>query len=76
MKIPTTCWYCGKEMGVEEKRGARCSSCGATWSPLPETGSVALTLRPDYGTRRPSGSPIVRRGGKGKGTGHAEKEVS
>ncbi len=33
MEKQTKCWYCGKETMVPDELGAKCTSCGATWSP-------------------------------------------
>lgn len=43
MKIPKSCWYCkGIDTLIGDKRGAVCSKCGATWSPLVKLGPEVL----------------------------------
>ena len=51
------CWFCGQVTMVNKGNYYLCSSCGATWNPVPKPGASPVTLEDAVS----SGSPRPRR---------------
>ena len=56
-KIPERCWYCRSRDLEVMPYGARCKSCGATWTPIVKLGPAVLKFQEEEDARKAHADP-------------------